>query len=468
MSKDPSALSDAELTPARIVEALDRHVVGQAKAKRAVAIAIRNRWRRLQLTDELREEVSPKNILLIGPTGVGKTEIARRIATLIGAPFTKVEASKYTEVGYVGRDVESIVRDLVEGAIVMTRERSRREVRAKARDAAEERVLDALVRDVRSGDPDLDPLGFDRVDTRAPGMQDLGAARVRLRERLRAGALNDRTIEVQVKEGAGTPLADIFGNQSFAQTGIDLQGMLERLHPPTRKPKRLPVAEALELLTEEESESLVDKQNVAEEAIRLVENSGIVFLDEIDKIAMGSGSKGAGPDVSREGVQRDLLPLVEGTTIATRHGMVRTDHVLFIAAGAFHVSKPSDLLPELQGRFPIRVRMESLTEADFVRILVEPRGALTKQYAALLATEGVELGFTDEGVHEVARVAARANAQHENIGARRLGTVLERVLEEVSFDGDLRRGKKVVVDRDLVQGRTKDLLADQDLGRYVL
>jgi ATP-dependent HslUV protease ATP-binding subunit HslU len=456
----------ADLTPARIVEELDRHVVGQRKAKRAVAVAIRNRWRRLQLGPELREEVTPKNILLIGPTGVGKTEIARRIAVLIGAPFAKVEASKYTEVGYVGRDVESIVRDLLEGAIAMVRERSRQQVEDRARQAAEQRVLDALLQAWRPGDPETDPLGFDVVGPGAAA-PDLQAVRVRLRERLRAGALADREVEIQVKDSPGTPLGDIFSNASFAQTGIDLQGLMERLHPPKRRGRRVKVSEALDVLAAEETENLVEKENVSDEAIRLVENSGIVFLDEIDKIATAQKG-GSGPDVSREGVQRDLLPLVEGTTVATRHGMVRTDHILFVAAGAFHVSKPSDLLPELQGRFPIRVRMDVLTEADFVRILKEPRGALTRQYKALLAAEGIDLSFTDDGVAEVARVAAAANEQHENIGARRLGTVLERVLEEVSFEGPALKGRSVVVDRAYVQARVGDLLRDQNLGRYVL
>ncbi|MHC5012666.1 MAG: ATP-dependent protease ATPase subunit HslU, partial [Planctomycetota bacterium] len=424
-------IPDHELTPARIVEALDRHVVGQRKAKRAVAVAIRNRWRRLQLGEELREEVTPKNILLIGPTGVGKTEIARRISGLIGAPFSKVEASKFTEVGYVGRDVESIVRDLVEGALAMMRERSRLGVEGKARAQAEERVLDALVREVRPGDPDLDPFHEAEGTLASPTLETMEAMRVKLRERLRAGALGDREVDVQTRDAVGTPLADIFGSSSFAQTGIDLQGMMERLRPPQMRTRRMKVDEALAVLTAEEAEGLVDQENVTAEAIRLVENSGIVFLDELDKVA-GPATKGSGPDVSREGVQRDLLPLVEGATVATRHGMVKTDHILFIAAGAFHISKPSDLLPELQGRFPIRVRMDALTEADFIRILLEPRGALTKQYIALLATEGVGLSFTDDGVNEVARVAAEANTQHENIGARRLGTVLERVLEEVS------------------------------------
>jgi len=367
----------------------------------------------------------------------------------------------------VGRDVESIVRDLLENAMGMMQARSRQDVRARARKAAEERVLDALMAGYDPSDPDMDFLGGEAIDPSTPRIQDLGAARVRLRERMRAGALDGRDVEIQVKDASSGALGDIFSNASFAQTGIDLQGMMDRLHPPTRTTKRMRVPEALEYLTAEESENLVDKQDVALEAIRLVENSGIVFLDEIDKVAMGTGG-GSGPDVSREGVQRDLLPLVEGTTVATRHGMVKTDHILFMAAGAFHVSKPSDLLPELQGRFPIRVRMDSLTEADFVRILQEPKGALTKQYVALLGAEGVKLSFTEDGVADVARVAALANTQHENIGARRLGTVLERVLEEVSFEGPKWKGRKVVVDRAYVEGRVHDLLADHDLGRYVL
>jgi ATP-dependent HslUV protease ATP-binding subunit HslU len=458
-------LAEADLTPERIVAELDRYVVGQPDAKRAVAVAIRNRWRRLQLDPELREEVLPKNILLIGPTGVGKTEIARRIAGLIGAPFTKVEATKYTEVGYVGRDVESIIRDLLESAIAMVRARSRRAVEGKARSAAEERVLDALLAAWRPGDPDLDPLGLDRPEPGFPGAQNLASVRVKLRERLRAGALADRPVEIQVREASRT-MADVFGSASFAQTGIDLQGMLDRLNPPKRAMRRMRVSEALQTLAAEEAEGMVDAEGTTAEAIRLVENAGIVFLDELDKVA-GARST-TGPDVSREGVQRDLLPLVEGTTVATRHGMVRTEHVLFIAAGAFHMSKPSDLLPELQGRFPIRVMLQALTEEDFVRILEEPKNALTKQYAALLATEGVRTRFTRDGVAEVARVAARANLHHENIGARRLGTVLEKVLEEVSFQAPSMRGVEVVVDRDYVRSRVKGLLEDLDLGKYVL
>jgi ATP-dependent HslUV protease ATP-binding subunit HslU len=455
-----------DLTPARIVSELDRYVVGQAAAKRAVAVAIRNRWRRLRLGPELREEVLPKNIVLIGPTGVGKTEIARRIAGLIRAPFLKVEATKYTEVGYVGRDVESIVRDLVEVAIGMVRAESREKVAGAAREAAEERVLDALLPGSRPEEPAADPFGFVRAPPPpAPSPPvEATATRVRLRERLRAGGLDDREVEVEVEERRSS--GDALGNVSFEQLGIDWQGMLDRLNPGRRRRRRVKVPEAMGLLEAQEAERLVDREASAAEAIRRVEESGIVFLDELDKVAGKRSS--VGPDVSREGVQRDLLPLVEGTTVATRHGRVRTEHVLFIAAGAFHVSKPSDLLPELQGRFPIRVTLEPLTEQDFVRILEEPRNALTKQYEALLATEGVSLSFTPDGIREVARVAATANASQEDIGARRLGTILERVLEEVSFHAPSMRDVRVSVDAAFVRRRVDDLLKDQDLARYVL
>jgi ATP-dependent HslUV protease ATP-binding subunit HslU len=457
------ALPTEDLTPERIVLALDRYVVGQAAAKRAVAVAIRNRWRRMRLEGDLREEVTPKNILLIGPTGVGKTEIARRIAGLMRAPFVKVEATKYTEVGYVGRDVESIVRDLLEVSLAMVRAEQRETVRSRAREAAEERVLDALLPGSRANDPALDPFGFSRGAPAGPA-PDAEATRVKLRERLRAGALDDREVEVQVEEGQS--LGSVFGASSFEQTGIDFQGLLDRLGQGRRRTRRAKVPEALEVLTGQEADKLVDRENLTAEAIRRVEQTGIVFLDEIDKVA---GRRAAsGPDVSREGVQRDLLPLVEGTTVSTRHGPVRTEHVLFIAAGAFHVSKPADLMPELQGRFPIRVQLDPLTEADFVRILEEPRNALTRQYAALLATEGVELAFSPDGVREVARVAAAMNAAHENIGARRLSTILERVVEEISFDAPRRRGTTVLVDAAFVRRRVEAVLADQDLARYVL
>jgi len=456
---------EASLTPARIVEQLDRYVVGQHDAKRAVAVAIRNRWRRMQLAPDMRKEVMPKNILLIGPTGVGKTEIARRIAGLMDAPFTKVEATKFTEVGYVGRDVESIVRDLLESALVVVRERARSNVEKKARKKAEERVLDALVAAWRPGDFDIELFS---AGEGGPTPQDLAVVKVKLRERLRAGALDEKDVEIQL-EDTSQQLGNIFGDASFAQTGIDLGQFMEKLRPPgapSTKSAHMSVAEALATLASEEAESLVDTKDVTAEAIDLVENHGIVFLDEIDKVA--GRQAGSGPDVSREGVQRDLLPLVEGTTVSTRHGAVQTDHILFIGAGAFHVSKPSDLLPELQGRMPIRVRLDALSEADFVRILTEPRNALTKQYAALLDTEGVRLTFEADGISEIARVSAAANTTHENIGARRLFTVMERVLDEVSFDGPALKGKKVVVDAAYVRDRVADLLADQDLGRYVL
>ena len=463
-------LDEKDLTPARIVEELDRYVVGQKEAKRAVAVAIRNRWRRMQLPEDMRREVVPKNILLMGPTGVGKTEIARRIATLFKAPFIKVEATKFTEVGYVGRDVESIVRDLVENAMGMVREQARERVRTKAREAAEDRVLSYLVTSWQPGDPDVElfPSGPDGQ----PTMQDLAALRVKLRERLRAGALDDKDVDVEVSEGGPQALGSIFGDQAFAQTGMDFGKIFEQLQKgrgtpqaPT-KTRRMKVGAAIETLEVEEAEKLVDDQNVATEAIELVENSAIVFLDEIDKVAGNQG--GSGPDVSREGVQRDLLPLIEGSTVSTRHGPVKTDHILFIGAGAFHVSKPSDLLPELQGRMPIRVRLGALSEHDFVRILTEPRNALTKQYAALMETEGVNLRFTEDGIAEMARVAARANTAHENIGARRLFTVLERVIDEVSFAGPDLAGQQIPIDEGYVRARVGDLLEDQDLGRYVL
>ncbi|MDJ0521340.1 MAG: ATP-dependent protease ATPase subunit HslU [Planctomycetota bacterium] len=457
--------ADAALTPANIVAELDRYVVGQKDAKRAVAVAIRNRWRRMQLSEDMRQEVLPKNILLMGPTGVGKTEIARRIATLMDAPFTKVEATKFTEVGYVGRDVESIIRDLLESAMLVVRERARRKVEKKAREKAEERVLDALVADWKPGDHDIEVFSSGEG---GPSMHDLQIVRVKLRERLRAGALDDKEVDIQLRD-TSQELGNIFGDASFAQTGIDLKQFMEKLRPPQAgktKGARMTVGEAMKTLSGEEAESLVDTENVTTEAIELVENHGIVFLDEIDKVA--GRQAGSGPDVSREGVQRDLLPLVEGTTVSTRHGPVKTDHVLFIGAGAFHVSKPSDLLPELQGRMPIRVRLDALTEEDFVRILTEPRNALTKQYTALLGTEKVKLKFTDDGIAEIARVAASANRTHENIGARRLFTVMERVLDEVSFDGPSLKGEKVQVDAAYVRHRVGDLLEDQDLGRYVL
>jgi len=463
----PPLPSVDDLTPARIVTELDRYVVGQTAAKRAVAVAIRNRWRRMRLAPELREEVTPKNILLVGPTGVGKTEIARRIAGLIRAPFVKVEATKYTEVGYVGRDVESIVRDLVEASMALVRAESRLAVEVKAREAAEERVLDALLPGSRPTDPTLDPFGFARGAAASPSAApaDGAATRARLRERLRAGALDDRDVDVQVEEG-GQALGNVMGVPGLEASGLDLSALLERMGPGRKRTRRMKVPEALATLVTQEADKLLDRDAVAAEAVRRAEQTGIVFVDEIDKVA-GRRTAG-GADVSREGVQRDLLPLVEGTTVATRHGSVRTEHVLFIAAGAFHVSKPSDLMPELQGRFPIRVQLEPLTEADFVRILEEPKNALVKQYGALMGAEGVRLTFTPDGVRELARVAAAANVAHENIGARRLATVLERTVEEIAFDAPSLAGTEVVVDAAFVRRRTSALLADEDLARYVL
>ncbi len=457
--------SGCELTPSEIVRALDRHVVGQKQAKRAVAVAIRNRWRRMQLDNDMRAEVLPKNILLIGATGVGKTEIARRIASLIGAPFTKVEATKYTEVGYVGRDVESIIRDLTASAMTLVKASAKKTVETKAAESAASRILDALVNAYKPGDPDLDPLGLGRADDTS-AVTDLSAVRIKLRQRLQAGALEDREIEIDVQSTASTPLGNIFDNPSFAQSGIDFSKMFEQVAQQSTSSKRMTVREARKTLIDEEAEKLVDSSDVESEAVKLVENQGIVFLDEIDKVAGSDRTQGA--DVSRQGVQRDLLPLVEGCTVHTRFGPVSTDHILFIAAGAFHVSKPSDLLPELQGRLPIRVRLDNLREEDFVRILKEPKNALTRQYEALLATEGVRIRFADDGIAEIARVAAAANALHENIGARRLSTVMERVLDEVSFEGGSLKGRDVVIDRAYVVSRTHDLLEDQDLGQFVL
>jgi ATP-dependent HslUV protease ATP-binding subunit HslU len=439
-------------TPREVVSELDRWIVGQAEAKRAVAIALRNRWRRQQVEGELRDEIHPKNILMIGPTGVGKTEIARRLAKLAEAPFIKVEASKFTEVGYVGRDVESIIRDLVEVAVALVRAEEARKVRAQAEALAEERLLDAL---------------YPRPPA-APGAKPAGedVTRERLRARLRAGDLDAREVEVELGERAPPPL-EIVGPAGLEAAGASLRDLFGGLLPRRPRRRRLRVAQAREALVDEEAQRLVDPDAARELAIRRVEQSGIVFLDEIDKIARRDGQ---GLDVSREGVQRDLLPIVEGSSVNTRHGSVRTDHVLFVAAGAFHVSKPSDLIPELQGRFPIRVELESLGEADFVRILVEPHNALVRQYRALLATEGVELSIEPDGVREIARIAAEVNARTENIGARRLHTVLERLLDPVLFEApDLPPdARRVRFDAAAVRARLGALAADRDLSRYIL
>ena len=447
-----------DLKPRDIVAELDKFIIGQHKAKRAVAIALRNRWRRQQLEPAIAEEILPKNILMIGPTGVGKTEIARRLARLAEAPFLKVEASKFTEVGYVGRDVEAMVRDLVELAIGMVKQERRETVRTTAEQRVEERLLDLLVPPSPGAAESGTPVGFDE----AP---DLSATREKLRAKLRGGQLEDRVIEVET-EDASTQRFEMFTPQGVEEVGIDLKELVPGFFG-RRKKQKLTVAEAREVLLQEEADKMIDRQQLQREARQRVENGGIIFLDEMDKIA-GRESGGKGPEVSREGVQRDLLPIVEGSTVATKHGPVKTDHILFIAAGAFHVAKPSDLIPELQGRFPIRVELDSLGEEEFVRILTEPENALTKQYAALLSTEGVELSFTPDAIRELARLAVEVNSQAENIGARRLATVLERLLDEVSFEAPDMKGVRFEVDDEYVRRILADVVEDRDLSRYVL
>jgi len=448
--------SAGTLTPRQIVAELDKHVVGQAAAKRAVAIALRNRMRRQKLAPELAEEIAPKNILMIGPTGVGKTEIARRLAKLAQSPFLKVEASKFTEVGYVGRDVESMIRDLAELGVDMVREERLEDVRAKARQNAEDRLLDILL-------PPPRPIAPDEESSAARDAQQ--QTRDRFREQLRAGRLDARSVELDVREKS-FPSFEIIAGSSVEEVDINLKDMLPGLFQGKNKKRKLKVPEALEYLATEEEQKLIDMDSVATTAVDRVEQAGIIFIDEIDKIAGREGSHG--PDVSREGVQRDILPIVEGTTVNTKYGLVKTDHVLFIAAGAFHVSKPSDLIPELQGRFPIRVELDSLTEEDFVRILTEPENALLKQYAALLGAENVALGFSDEAVREIARDAERVNRALENIGARRLHTILERLLEDISFAGPENAGKTIRIEVDDVRSALADLIKDEDLSRYVL
>src|ERR1700761_5799136 len=455
-------LSLEDLTPREIVAELDKHVVGQRAAKRAVAIALRNRMRRQKLPPDIAEDIMPKNIIMIGPTGVGKTEIARRLARLANSPFLKVEASKFTEVGYVGRDVESMIRDLVEIAIDMIREEKLDDVADKAELNAEERLLDLLL---PGGQPVQHEAGAAGFTQELPGDGAGSRTREKLRQQLREGKLDDRTVELDVRE-KNFPAFEIISNQGVEEMDINMKDMLPNIFGQRTKKRKMKVNEAFDYLIQEEEQRLIDMDQVTRTAVERVENSGIIFLDEIDKIAGREG--GHGPDVSREGVQRDILPIVEGTTVNTRYGFVRTDHILFIAAGAFHVSKPSDLIPELQGRFPIRVELKSLTVEDFIRILKEPKNALAKQYVALLETEGIKLTLTDDALEEVARFAAQVNESSENIGARRLHTIMEKLLEEISFEGPNLRKKNVKVDAAYVRRQLSAIVKDQDLSRYIL
>jgi len=460
-----------ELTPREIVRELDKYVVGQNQAKRAVAIALRNRMRRQKLPAELAEEVIPKNIIMIGPTGVGKTEIARRLAKLANSPFMKVEASKFTEVGYVGRDVESMVRDLVEIAIDMVREEKLEDVTDKAELNAEERLLDLLLPSMpaqvppRTAAQDQQQIGFNIGSEPLLAAEPGSRTREKFRQQLREGKLDERMVELDVREKS-MPAFEIITNQGVEEMDVNMKDILPNIFGQRTKKRKMKVSEAFEYLIQEEEQRLVDMDQVTRIAVERVENSGIIFLDEIDKIAGREG--GHGPDVSREGVQRDILPIVEGTTVNTRYGMVRTDHILFIAAGAFHVSKPSDLIPELQGRFPIRVELQSLTVEDFIKILTEPKSSLTKQYIALLETEGVKLEFTPEALAEVAHFAFRVNEGTENIGARRLHTIMEKVLDVISFEASDMKEKHVTVDADYVRNTLTDIVKDQDLSRYIL
>lgn len=438
-----------EMTPKEIVHELDKHIVGQAAAKRSVAIALRNRWRRAQVESNLREEITPKNILMIGPTGVGKTEIARRLARLANAPFIKVEATKFTEVGYVGRDVESIIRDLVDSAVKLTRETEMTKVRRRAEDAAEEKVLDILLP------------GADTADDWADSESN---TRQKFRKKLREGDLDEKEIEIEV---SSSPVGvEIMAPPGMEEMTNQLQGMFQNLSSNRTKTRKLRIKDALNVLTEEEAVQMINEDDVKLRAVEAVEQNGIVFLDELDKVC--KRSEYGGPDVSREGVQRDLLPLVEGSTVSTKYGMIKTDHILFIASGAFHLSKPSDLIPELQGRFPIRVELDALNTEDFIRILTEPDGSLSEQYQALMATEGVSLDFSEDGIAKIAEVAWQVNESTENIGARRLHTVLERLLESISFEASDLQQKTVLVDDGYVKSQLSDLAADEDLSRYIL
>ncbi len=460
-------MSPDDLTPRKIVEKLDQYIIGQQEAKRAVAIALRNRWRRQNVSQEMGEEISPKNIIMIGPTGVGKTEIARRLAKLDNSPFIKVEASKFTEVGYVGRDVESMVRDLVELSIGMIKSEERGRVRTKAAELAEDRLLDILLPPKPAEKKVTDMITNGNGTTiEAEYVPEPDTTREKLRRLLHEGRLSGRFVEIETAEVRSGPMVEIFSSAGMEDMGLNVKDMLGNLFPQKKKKRRVKVPEALEILAEEEAQRLVDMEKVTKTAIERVEQSGIVFLDEIDKIVGGDGTHG--PDVSREGVQRDLLPIVEGSTVNTRYGMVRTDHVLFIAAGAFSATKPSDLIPELQGRFPIRVELDSLGRDEFIRILTEPHNALVKQYTEMMATEGVRITFTEDAIAAIAETATLVNDRMENIGARRLYTIMERLLDEISFEAPEMRGKEVVIDADYVADQLDEIVDDEDLSRYIL
>ncbi|MBN2437025.1 MAG: ATP-dependent protease ATPase subunit HslU [Deltaproteobacteria bacterium] len=460
-------MSPDDLTPKKIVEKLDQYIIGQQDAKRAVAIALRNRWRRQNVSQEMGEEISPKNIIMIGPTGVGKTEIARRLAKLDNSPFIKVEASKFTEVGYVGRDVESMVRDLVELSVGMVKSEERGSVRKKAAELAEDRLLDILLppKPVEKKVTDMIANG-NGTTIEAEYVPDPDTTREKLRRLLHEGRLDGRFVEIETAEVRSGPMVEIFSSAGMEDMGLNVKDMLGNLFPQKKKRRRVKVPEALAILADEEAQRLVDMEKVTKTAIERVEQSGIVFLDEIDKIVGGDGTHG--PDVSREGVQRDLLPIVEGSTVNTRYGLIRTDHVLFIAAGAFSATKPSDLIPELQGRFPIRVELDSLGRDEFIRILTEPHNALVKQYTEMMATEGVRITFTENAIAAIAETATLVNDRMENIGARRLYTIMERLLDEISFDAPEMRGQEVVIDADYVAGQLEEIVEDEDLSRYIL